>query len=60
MGAALDPYELHSTRSTLDFVEGLAGHLLELFPFLSDVKVLRQSLVKLEPSGIPPSAVEHQ
>jgi sarcosine oxidase, subunit beta len=42
MGAALDPYELHSTRSTLDFVEGLAGHLLELFPFLSDVKILRQ------------------
>ena len=42
MGAALDPYELHSPRSTLDFVEGLAGHLLELIPFLSDVKVLRQ------------------
>ena len=42
MGASLDPYELHSTRSTLDFVEGLAGHLLELFPFLADVKVLRQ------------------
>jgi len=42
MGASLDPYELHSTRSTLDFVEGLAGHLLELFPCLSDVKVLRQ------------------
>ena len=42
MGAALDPYALHSPRSTLDFVEGLAGHLLELFPFLSDVKVLRQ------------------
>ena len=42
MGASLDPYELHSTHSTLDFVEGLAGHLLELFPFLSDVKVLRQ------------------
>jgi sarcosine oxidase subunit beta len=42
MGAALDPYELHSERSTLDFVEGLAGHLLELFPFLSDVKVNRQ------------------
>ncbi len=42
MGAALDPYEVHSTRSTLDFAEGLAGHLLELFPFLGDVKVLRQ------------------
>ena len=42
MGAALDPYELHSTRSTLDFAEGLSGHTLELFPFLSDIKVLRQ------------------
>lgn len=42
MGASLDPYEVHSTRSTLDFAEGLAGHLLELFPFLGDVKILRQ------------------
>ena len=42
MGAALDPYEVHSTRSTLEFAEGLAGHLLELFPFLGDVKILRQ------------------
>ena len=25
MGASLDPYELHQTRSTLDFVEGLSG-----------------------------------
>lgn len=42
MGASLDPYELHSTRSTLDFAEGLAAHMLELFPFLSRVKVVRQ------------------
>ena len=42
MGASLDPYELHSERATLDFVEGLADHLLQLFPFLSDVKVNRQ------------------
>lgn len=42
MGASLDPYEVHSVRSTLDFTEGLAGHMLELFPSLSDVKVLRQ------------------
>jgi sarcosine oxidase subunit beta len=42
MGASLDPYEVHSQRSTLDFVEGLAGHLLDLFPCLSDVTVLRQ------------------
>jgi sarcosine oxidase subunit beta len=42
MGASLDPYELHSTRSTLDFTESLAAHMLELFPFLCDVKVNRQ------------------
>jgi sarcosine oxidase, subunit beta len=42
MGASLDPYELHSTRSTLDFVEGLAARMLDLFPFLSNVKVVRQ------------------
>lgn len=42
MGASLDPYELHSTRSTLEFVEGLAARMLELFPFLSHVKIVRQ------------------
>ena len=42
MGASLDPYELHGTRSTLDFVEGLSTHMLEMFPFLSGVKVMRQ------------------
>lgn len=42
MGASLDPYELHNTRSTLDFAEGLANHMLALFPFLSPVKVMRQ------------------
>jgi len=42
MGASLDPYELHSTRSTLDFAEDLAAHMLDMFPFLSDVKVNRQ------------------
>jgi sarcosine oxidase subunit beta len=42
MGASLDPYEVQSTRSTLDFLEGLAMHMLELFPFLSEVKVNRQ------------------
>jgi sarcosine oxidase subunit beta len=42
MGGATDPYALHSDRSTLDFKEGLFEHMLELFPFLSEVKVLRQ------------------
>jgi sarcosine oxidase subunit beta len=42
MGASLDPYELHSSRSTLDFTEQLAARMLDLFPALSDVKVNRQ------------------
>jgi len=42
MGASLDPYELHSTRSTLDFAESLAAHMLDMFPSLSHVKVNRQ------------------
>ncbi len=42
MGASLDPYELHATRSTLDFAEGLAHHMLDLFPFLSTAKANRQ------------------
>ena len=42
MGGSTDPYGLYSTRSTLDFKEGLLGHMLELFPFLGDVKILRQ------------------
>ena len=42
MGGATDPYPLYSTRSTLDFMEGLMGHVLELFPFLGNLKILRQ------------------
>ena len=41
-GASLDPYELISMRSTLDFAEGMSTGLLDLFPCLGDVKVLRQ------------------
>ena len=42
MGGATDPYPLYSTRSSLEFKEGLMAHMLELFPFLGEVKVLRQ------------------
>jgi sarcosine oxidase subunit beta len=42
MGSTVDPYPLYATRPTLEFTEGLAGHLLDLFPFLAEVKVLRQ------------------
>ena len=33
---------MHSVRTTLGFMEGLAGHLCELFPCLAGVKVMRQ------------------
>jgi sarcosine oxidase subunit beta len=42
MGGSTDPYTLYHTRSTLDFKEGLMAHMLELFPFLTNAKVLRQ------------------
>jgi sarcosine oxidase, subunit beta len=42
MGGATDPYGLYSTRSTLDFKEGLMAHMLELFPFMGELRVLRQ------------------
>ncbi len=42
MGGSTDPYGLYSTRSTLDFKEGLLGHMLELLPMVGEVKVLRQ------------------
>lgn len=41
-GASLDPYELISQRSTLEFIEGMAGHLLDLFPCLGDITMMRQ------------------
>jgi len=42
MGASLDPAELHSTRSSYDFVCGLTDQLLDLFPFLGEIKINRQ------------------
>jgi sarcosine oxidase subunit beta len=42
MGGSTDPYQLYSTRSTLDFPEGLFSEMLELFPFLHNMRMLRQ------------------
>ena len=42
MGASVDPYAAYSHQSSLSFLEGIAGHMLELFPCLSKVRVLRQ------------------
>ena len=42
IGGGSDPYELYSTRSTLELKEGLIAHAVELFPFISELKLLRQ------------------
>lgn len=42
MGGSVDPYPLHATRSTLDFKEGLMMHIVELFPFLAEARLMRQ------------------
>jgi sarcosine oxidase subunit beta len=41
-GASVDPFTAYSMRGSLEFIEGLAGHVLELMPALSKVRVLRQ------------------
>ena len=42
IGGGSDPYPLYHTRATLDQRESLASAVLELFPFLSQAKLLRQ------------------
>ncbi len=42
MGASVDPFTSYSMDSSLSFLESIAGHMLELFPFLSRVRILRQ------------------
>ncbi len=41
-GASVDPFTSYSMRGSLEFVEGLAGHVLQLMPALAKVRVLRQ------------------
>jgi sarcosine oxidase subunit beta len=41
-GASVDPFAQYSMRGSLDFIEGLAGHVLELMPGLSKMRLLRQ------------------
>ncbi|MGU9950761.1 MAG: FAD-dependent oxidoreductase [Gammaproteobacteria bacterium WSBS_2016_MAG_OTU1] len=42
MGGSVDPRPLHAPRSTARFKESLAGDILQLFPFLGEVRLLRQ------------------
>ena len=55
MGASVDPFTSYSMAGSLDFLEGLSGHVLELFPFLSQVRVLRQwaGLCEMPPDYSP-------
>ncbi|MFF4763488.1 FAD-dependent oxidoreductase [Streptomyces sp. NPDC001292] len=41
-GASVDPFTSYSMRGSLDFAEGLAGHVLELMPAVSKMRLLRQ------------------
>ena len=55
MGGGTDPYALYNTRATLEQKELLAAAILELFPFLSQAKVLRQwaGIVDMTPDYSP-------
>lgn len=41
-GASVDPYASYSMRGSLEFTEELAGHILELIPSISKMRLLRQ------------------
>ncbi len=55
MGASVDPFTSYSMAGSLDFLEGLSGHVLELFPFLSKARILRQwaGLCEMPPDFSP-------
>ena len=42
MGASVDPFGSYSMNGSLSFLEDIAGHMLELFPSLAHVRVMRQ------------------
>jgi sarcosine oxidase subunit beta len=41
-GASVDPYASYSQRGSLEFTEELAGHVLDLIPSISKMRLLRQ------------------
>lgn len=41
-GASVDPFTSYSTRTSLEFSEGLAGNIVELMPAVSRMRLLRQ------------------
>lgn len=41
-GASVDPFTSYSMRGSLEFIEGLAGNVLQLMPSLASMRLLRQ------------------
>ena len=41
-GASVDPFASYSTRGSLEFATGVATHVLELMPSISNMRLLRQ------------------
>ncbi|NND75940.1 MAG: FAD-dependent oxidoreductase [Ilumatobacter sp.] len=41
-GASVDPFNTYNIRGSLEFTEELAGHVLELMPSISRMRLLRQ------------------
>jgi len=41
-GGGSDPYPLYGTRSTLDLKESLMASAVEMFPFMSEMRLMRQ------------------
>jgi len=42
IGGGSDPYPLYGTRSNLELKEGLLAHAIKLFPFMANLKLMRQ------------------
>ena len=42
IGGGSDPYPLYGTRSTLELKEGLIASAVEMFPFMSEMRLMRQ------------------
>jgi len=55
LGGGADPYALYNTRATLEQKETMAAAIIELFPFLSQARVLRQwaGIVDMTPDYSP-------
>ncbi len=42
LGGGSDPYPLYNTRSTMELKESLLAHAVEMFPFMANLRLLRQ------------------